>query len=186
MKKPPAVNAGSMADIAFLLLVFFMVTMTIESETGLIRKLPPDEEFTGQIKERNVLNVFVNDRDEIMTDSRLVNVDELQDIAKHFILNPNNESELPEKEEKDIPLIGKTKVSKQVISLQCGSKTSYERYVDVQDALAAAYESARDELAQRTFNLSYNELIEQKAVERIDAIRAVYPMRISEAEPIEL
>ncbi|MBZ4676746.1 MAG: biopolymer transporter ExbD [Anaerophaga sp.] len=179
----PEVNAGSMADIAFLLLIFFLVTTTMDTDSGLARMLPPpvpaDEPPPPPIKERNVFEVLINAQNRLLVEGEPMDLSQLRDAAKEFIENPLNESNLPEKEEKEIPYFGIVPVSKGVISLQNDRGTQYQMYLSVQNELAAAYNELRDELARRKFGKKFNELDEDKQ----EAIRDIYPQRISEAEP---
>ncbi|MDK2843175.1 MAG: hypothetical protein PWQ17_2682 [Anaerophaga sp.] len=176
-------NAGSMADIAFLLLIFFLVTTTMDTDSGLARMLPPpvpaDEPPPPPIKERNVFEVLINAQNRLLVEGEPMDLSQLRDAAKEFIENPLNESNLPEKEEKEIPYFGIVPVSKGVISLQNDRGTQYQMYLSVQNELAAAYNELRDELARRKFGKKFNELDEDKQ----EAIRDIYPQRISEAEP---
>jgi len=177
-------NAASTADIAFLLLIFFLVTTTMNVDTGLARKLPPmvqgDAPSTdNQIKERNVFVVLINANDQLMVEGKPMDVSKLRVEAKEFIANPSNKENLPEKAMKDIPFFGQMDVSKGIISLQNDRGTSYEMYIKVQNELAAAYNELRNELAQRKFGKKYDDLI----TEQSDAIADIYPQIISEAEP---
>jgi len=183
---PPEINAGSMADIAFLLLVFFLVTTTMDTDLGLARLLPPpilEDVETPPIKERNVFVVLVNANDQLLVEGDLMEIDELREAAKEFIANPANEENLPEKKEKDVPFFGKMMVSKQVISLQNDNGTSYDMYIQVQNELAAAYNELRNEIAMDQFGVSYDALVEAGDKAKVKAVREVYPQRISEAEP---
>ncbi len=183
---PPEINAGSMADIAFLLLVFFLVTTTMDTDFGLARLLPPpieEEVETPPIKERNVFEVLVNSNDQLLVEGDLMQIEELREATKEFIANPGNAENLPEKKEKDIQFFGKTMVSKQVISLQNDNGTSYNMYIQVQNELAAAYNELRNEIAMEQFGVSYDALLEAGDKDKVKAIRNVYPQRISEAEP---
>tara|TARA_R110002050_G_scaffold11122_2_gene37828 strand:- start:29200 stop:29784 length:585 start_codon:yes stop_codon:yes gene_type:complete len=183
----PEINAGSMADIAFLLLVFFLVTTTMDSDLGMMRKLPPtlppDMPKPPPIKDRNVFVVLANANDQLLVEGELMDVTELKEAAKEFIANPMNKETLPEKKQVDIPLLGNTMVSKQVISLQNDNGTSYKLYIQVQNELAAAYNELRDELSMEEFQVTYTELVESGEKAKVKAIRSIYPQRISEAEP---
>lgn len=183
----PEINAGSMADIAFLLLVFFLVTTTMDTDFGLMRKLPPplppDQPIPPPIKQRNVFVVLANQNDQLLVEGRLMDISELREAAKEFIANPANKSDLPEKTPKDIPFFGNYMISKQVISLQNDNGTSYDLYIQVQNELAAAYDELRDELAKEKFGVGFNYLLETGQKEKVDAIKDIYPQRISEAEP---
>lgn len=191
------INAGSMADIAFLLLVFFLVTTTMDSSWGLARKLPPplieEQEKPPPIKDRNVFVVLANANDQLLVEGELMDISNLREAAKEFIANPQKKEDLPEFKEVDIDLFGPTMVSKQVISLQNDNGTSYKLYIQVQNELEAAYNELRDELAMEKFGVKYSVLEElaksdlpsdaEPAKARVKAIRKVYPQRISEAEP---
>jgi len=183
----PEINAGSMADIAFLLLVFFLVTTTMDSDFGLMRKLPPpipaDMPEPPPIKQRNVFTVLANANDQLLVEGELMEVSELREAAKEFIANPQNKAELPEKKETEVPFFGTTMVSKQVISLQNDNGTSYDLYIQVQNELAAAYRDLRNELAVEQFGRTFDQLVEEGDKERVKAVRKIYPQRISEAEP---
>jgi biopolymer transport protein ExbD len=192
------INAGSMADIAFLLLVFFLVTTTMDTSWGLARRLPPplleNQPDPPPIKDRNVFVVLANANDQLLVEGDLMEIGELRAAAKEFIANPNRKEDLPEFKPVDIPLLGTMQVSKQVISLQNDRGTSYDLYIQVQNELAAAYTELRNELAQREFGMSYEQIEEmakaeeggEKYKEMVDAIRDVYPQRISEAEPKDI
>ncbi|MFO7999830.1 MAG: biopolymer transporter ExbD [Marinilabilia sp.] len=177
------VNAGSMADIAFLLLIFFLVTTTMDTDSGLARRLPPpvpeDEEEPPPIKDRNVFEVLINADNRLLVEGEPMDIRELRESAKEFIKNPADDPDLPEKEEKEIEYFGEYPVSKGVISLQNDRKTQYQMYLSVQNELQAAYNELRDELAQEKFGEDYDDLDDDK----VEAIRDVYPQKISEAEP---
>ncbi|MDQ3191982.1 MAG: biopolymer transporter ExbD [Bacteroidota bacterium] len=180
------INAGSMADIAFLLLIFFLVTTTMDVDSGLQRMLPPppeEVEDQPEIKKRNVFVVLVNSNDQLFVKGEPGDIKSLRRDAKEFIDNPGRKENLPEKEFKEVPFFGNYAVSKQVISLQNDRGTSYEIYIQVQNELAAAYNELRNELAMSQFGKSYDDLVLLKDEERVSAIRMIYPQRISEAEP---
>lgn len=174
-----------MADIAFLLLIFFLVTTTMDVDTGLMRGLPQlpddeDQEQTDEIHDRNVFVVLINKNDELLVENKPTSVFELRELAKEFIANPENKSNLPEKVEKDLPFFGKTMVTKNaVISLQNDRGTSYGMYIKVQNELIAAKEELRNEISRTQFGIPYSELDE----ERQEAVKDYYPSVLSEAEP---
>ncbi|MDK2979386.1 MAG: hypothetical protein PWP52_2100 [Bacteroidales bacterium] len=177
-------NAASMADIAFLLLIFFLVATTMDIDTGLSRKLPPmpdpnAQQDNKQIKERNVFVVLINAQDQLMVEGKPLDIRRLRDEAKEFIANPNNLSNLPEKELREVPYFGEYMVPKGIISLQNDRGTSYGMYIKVQNELAAAYNELRDELAMSKFGKRYEHLISEQQ----DAVKDIYPQIISEAEP---
>ena len=181
----PEINSSSTADIAFLLLIFFLITTSMDTDRGLARRLPPPPENKEQlddivVKERNVLQVRINANDQLMVGSDYLTVEELRDRAKEFIANPYNEANLPEKHEKEIPHFGKVMITDMhVISLQNDRGTSYQAYIDVQNELVAAYNELRNELAQEKWQKNYSEL----TLDQQEAVREYYPQKISEAEP---
>jgi len=185
------INAGSMADIAFLLLIFFLVTTTMDTDTGLIRKLPPvlDEvELPPPIKERNIFEILVNANDQLLVEGEYIQVTELRAKAKEFIKSDPSNPNMPEFKETDIPRLGLVAVSKQIISLQNDNGTSYEMYIKVQNELVAAYNELRNDFAQQKFQKTYTELVKESGAsdankEKLKAVKKFYPQRISEAEP---
>lgn len=195
-RKLEEINAGSMADIAFLLLVFFLVTTTMDTSWGLARRLPPpilpNQPPPPEIKDRNVFVVLANANDQLLVEGQIMDIRDLREAAKEFIANPQRKENLPEFKEEEVDLLGRMPVSKQVISLQNDNGTSYDLYIQVQNELEAAYNDLRDELSRAKFGVAYDELEEKadpegandvKAQEMIKALRTVYPQRISEAEP---
>ncbi len=185
-KNAPEINAGSMADIAFLLLVFFLVTTTMDSEMGMMRKLP-SMEITAEAKvlQRNVLDIWINSENEIMMEGEKVLISDVTNVAKAFIINQENAINLPEKNSVAIPLFGDVLVSKQVISLQNDKNTSYGVYLQVQNELSRAYNELRDELSIKKFGIDYLALKEQNQLVAYNSIKTIYPQRISEAEPFD-
>ncbi len=185
-RETPEINGGSMADIAFLLLIFFLVTTTMDVDTGIARKLPPmpDEEQQKdedvKIKERNLFIVLINKNDQLLVEGELMEIRNLKEDAKEFIMNENNKENLPVKEEEYIPELGKTLMVPQgVISLQNDRGTSYGKYIAVQNELVAAYNEIREDAAYEYFGKSYEDLTEEQKT----GIKKLYPQRISEAEP---
>lgn len=180
------INASSMADIAFLLLIFFLVTTTMNVDTGLPRILPQMPQDNKKADEqdynvRNVLLVRINRSDKLLVGGKPMDITELKDKAKEFLENPNDDPDLPEKVQKDIPLLGPTMVTAGVISLQNDRATTYSMYLQVQNELVAAYNDLRDRLARSRFGNDYERLPEEQK----KAIQAAIPQRISEAEPVE-
>ena len=181
----PEINSSSTADMAFLLLIFFLITTSMDTDRGLARRLPepPQENQKKEdkdIKERNILQVFVNFNDQLMCGSDYVSVEQLRDKAKEFIANPYNDEKLPEKVAVDVPFFGTQMVTKfHVISLRCDRGTSYKAYIAVQNELVAAYNELRNELSQSKWQKNYADLNEEQQ----EAIRQIYPQVISEAEP---
>jgi biopolymer transport protein ExbD len=182
-KKMPEVPAASLADIAFMLLIFFLVTTTMDVDSGLERRLPQwvEEKQDEQVdvKERNIFVVLVNRNNDLLVENEWTNISELREKAKEFMANPADDVSLPEKEPKEIPFFGEVMVTKGVISLSNDLDTKYGTYIAVQNELVAAINELRDELAKSKFQKSYSDLEKDQQ----DAIRDIYPSRISEAEP---
>ncbi len=186
-RKTQEINAGSMADIAFLLLIFFLVTTTMNVDSGISRTLPPminspQEDDGIKVRERNILAVRVAGNDMILVGGERVGLSQVKDLAKEFALNVTDSENLPEKEEIDIPLIGKYRVSKGVISLKNDRSTTYETYLAVQNELTKAYNEMRSEFSQRQFNKKYEDLTKDE----LKAVHTAMPNKISEAEPVDL
>jgi len=180
------INAGSMADIAFLLLIFFLVTTTMDVDSGITRKLPPiqppeQKDDDTEIKERNVYVVSINMHNQLAVEGELATVTQLCDGVKEFITNPHDNQNLSERKEDatDIAFFGKINLSKGVVSLQNDKGTSYHKYIEVQNELVRAFNELRDELSMKTFGMAYKDLDEEKQ----KAVKKYYPMTISEAEP---
>lgn len=230
---PGEINAGSMADIAFLLLIFFLVTTTMDTDAGILRLLPPivdDIEEADKVKERNVYVVLINDADMLLVEGQPMDIKDLRAGAKEFMTNPTNSEDLPEKVQvtataareqianyrsyvggatdeqskqdfqkglerwedklRTVELIGNYMElpNSAVISLQTGSKTSYDMYVKVQNELEAGIRELRDELSKEKFGRQFSELDDKNDDDKelIKAVRLVFPQRISEAEPVEV
>ena len=185
-KKVPDLNAGSMADISFLLLVFFLVTTTMDTDTGITRRLPPpieNPEMDVKVKERNIMNVMINKYDKLLVNGKPGDVATLKDLTKEFITPRPNDEKAPEVETKDIELLGNVMLSKGVVSLKNDRGTSYAIYISVQNELAKAFNEMKDEMSLKYFNQHYADLTDK---DKIDAINKAVPVRISEAEPEEI
>lgn len=180
----PEINAASMADIAFILLIFFLVSTTLDTDKGIFRRLPPFQKEPPKIdvKERNVLMVHVNRENKIMVQGKIVDIKNVRAIAKEFIANPYDREDLPEKKPMEVEYFGTVMVTKDhVISLQNDRGTSYATYIAVQNELTAAYNELKNELAQKKFGIKYDDMKEDDP--RRKAIEKIYPLKISEAEP---
>ena len=174
------INAGSMADIAFLLLIFFLVSTTMELDKGLMRRLPPEGNDPGMIKKRNILTVLVNRENNILVKNENIDIINLRSKAKEFIKNSNDDIDLPLREYVEVEFFGKVLVTKKhIISLQTDRGTSYETYIAVQNELVAAYNELRNELAQEKWSVKFEDL----PVDKRKAVEKIYPLKISEAEP---
>lgn len=183
-----------MADIAFLLLIFFLVSTTMDTDKGIIRILPPipDEETKQEevkVKERNIFVVLVNRNNQLLVEGEPLDIKDLRKKAKEFIVNPYDDPDLPAKEWIDVPFFGQVQVTKKhVISLQNDRGTSYEMYIAVQNEITAAYNELRDELSMRKFGVKFADLPkdENGNSPEQEAIKEIYPMNISEAEPYKI
>jgi biopolymer transport protein ExbD len=200
-RSAPEVNAGSMADIAFLLLIFFLVTTTIETDSGINRKLPPMDEIIDPpiIKERNIFTVVVNKNNQILVEEKPM---DLRDIRKEAIAFLDNGGGLGD-EACDYCQGNKDRSSsdnpeKAIISLKNDRETDYKVYISVQNELVAAYNELRDREFTRLYpseNMSYVEAdkkysdprsdktVKENLKEKLSVIKTLYPMKLSEAEP---
>ena len=196
----PEVNAGSMADIAFLLLIFFLVTTTIETDSGINRKLPPTDEVVDPpiIKERNIFTVVVNKNNQLLVEEKPLDLANLRQAAIEFLDNRGGQGEEAcdycegpkDPSSSDNP-------EKAIISLKNDRETSYKVYISVQNELVAAYNDLRDrEFAKLNplIGLSFVEANKRYADPRyvtererlkplLDEVKARYPQKLSEAEP---
>ena len=174
-----------MADISFLLLCFFLMTSSINTDQGIARRLPPPlppDTEKPEVRERNIFVVKINSKDRILFNGQVGDVKALRDRAKEFLGNPSNDPTLPEKEPIQIDGLGLYDVSKGVISLQNDRGTSYDMYIQVQNELAAAINELRDELSTSKFGKHYTDINETQR----SAIDEAIPMAISEAEPTKV
>lgn len=200
-RSTPEINAGSMADIAFLLLIFFLVATTMEVDGGIARKLPQktppiEEEDRVKLKERNVLQIAINRNDRILVEgSQLVKIEDIKDIAMEFVDNGGGVGN------KDVGRCDYCKGNKDpkssdhpnkaVISLKSDRGTSYGAFIAVHDALGQAYTELRNRVALERYGKSFNALVKQKKSdksnkkldEKIKTIKELYPEIISEVEP---
>lgn len=184
-RKVPGINGSSSADIAFMLLLFFLLTTSMDTDQGLPRRLPPppekDKMEEQKVNKRNTLTVMVSSDNRIMCGGEEVNLAMLRAKTREFIENPNNSELLPEKEPEDIPFFGTQMITKKhIISLQCDRGTKYQTYIDVQNELAAAYNELRDEVSKKQFGKRFNDLDNE---DQRQAVMKYYPQKISEAEP---
>lgn len=185
-RKTPGINGSSSADIAFMLLIFFLITTSMDTDKGLARRLPPpvpkDQKKNEEmdIKKRNILVVLINSNNQILCNNEFIDIKQLREKVRNFIENPYNDEHMPEKTEVDVPFFGKQMVTKNhVISLQNDRGTEYQAYIDVQNELAAAYNELRDEVSRKKFGKTFADLDEDQQ----KAVQMIYPQKISEAEP---
>ena len=183
-RKTPEINSSSQADIAFLLLCFFLMTTSMDVDYGITRRLPPPvqaEQEDTKVKERNVMNVMVNKSDKLSVNGRPCDISMLKDLAKDFMTPKPGDETAPEVETKTFDLVGDVLMSKGVISLQNDRGTSYAMYISVQNELARAFNEMKEELAQKTWHKSLDQLSEDQT----KALNEAVPVRVSEAEPVE-
>lgn len=186
-KKTPAINSSSTADIAFLLLCYFLMTTTMGSQTGLSRRLPPmpaenQKTEDQKVNRRNIIVVRINSADRIFAGTDVIDVSQVKDKIKNFLTNPLNDPSLPEKEVKEIEGIGPYAVSKGVISLQNDRGTSYRAYIAVQNELMKAINELRDDFSMSHYGRKYASLEEDQQ----KIVREAIPGNISEAEPKDI
>ncbi|WP_347923048.1 biopolymer transporter ExbD [Pontimicrobium sp. SW4] len=203
-RSAPEVNAGSMADIAFLLLIFFLVTTTMEKDSGISRKLPPMEESEEDvvIRQRNIFTVLLNRNDQLMVEDEVMELKDLRDAAVEFLDNGGGENANGEKcdyckgkrdtNSSDHP-------DKAIISLKNDRETSYKAYISVQNELVGAYNVLRNRRAleigpQKGFrDMNFAEMQKnlkdvnwpgnkKKLEEVIDQIKKEYPQKLSEVQ----
>jgi len=197
----PEVNAGSMADIAFLLLIFFLVTTTIETDSGLNRKLPPMEDQVDPpiIRQKNIFTVVVNKNDQLLVEEELTEIKDLRSLAVAFLDNGGGVGDEAcdycqgERDESssDNP-------DKAIISLKNNRETSYKVYIAIQNELVAAYNDLRNREFLRLYpSVGLNFVDAQKKYDdprtsvdlsdqlkpKLDVVKAMYPQKLSEAEP---
>ena len=191
-RKVQEINAGSMADISFLLLIFFLVATTMNTDTGLMRMLPPmppenQQQEEIKVKERNLFLVLISGSGNIMAGpsgkQEIIDLHQLKNRTKEFILNPMDDENLPEKVDREIDMADGSKwtypVSEGVVSLQTTRDTGYQAYIMVQNELTRAFNEVRDDVAQRKFGAKFSELNEDQR----NAVSKAVPLKISEAEP---
>ena len=186
-KKVPGINGSSTADISFILLLFFLLTTSMGSDTGLARQLPPavppdQQDISIDVNRRNMLRVMVNNRGQILANNEELSLEGLRAKVKEFILNENDREDLPERTLETFPIVGAQMVTrKHVISLTNNVDTRYEDYIAVQNELTRAYLELRDEQSLRLFGMPYDKLDTSRQEVLID----MYPQKISEANPKE-
>ena len=177
-------NTSSTADIAFLLLCYFLMTTTMGSQLGLSRRLPPMPDQNQKVEDqkvnrRNIIVVKINSSDRILAGSDPIDISQLKDKVKEFLSNPAGREDLPERVPTEIEGYGTYPVSKGVISLQNDRGTSYRAYIEVQNELVKAVNELRDDFARSAFGKVYLACTEEQQ----DIIKKAVPQNISEAEP---
>jgi biopolymer transport protein ExbD len=179
-KSAPEVNAGSMADIAFLLLMFFLVTSAIPKDKGFNRKLPgecpPNVDCSNEISDRNILRIVINNNDEIMVNNKIVSVSDLKDITKKFVDNNGDGTCSYCLGEKSASASDNPK--KAVLSLQTEKQSSYNQFIAVQNELTKAYYELRNDYGNKILNKPSDGLSESD----ITKLKEAYPFVLSETE----
>lgn len=173
-----------MADIAFLLLIFWLTTTSMDADKGLQRRLPPmpdesQKQEDVKVNRRNIIQVKINSNDRILAAGEPMDVTQVKDKIITFVTNPADSELLPEKEMTDIPGFGQYPVSKGVVSLQNDRGTSYDAYLRVQNEIVKAFNEIRDNFAMQHYGKKYSLLDEDKQ----EIVRKAIPQSISEAEP---
>lgn len=187
-RKTPGINGSSSADIAFMLLIFFLITTSMDTDKGLQRRLPPLPNNKQQdappvdINERNIMRLLVNRYDEVVISRGSsfvpVKLDKLKEEVVDFVFNPNNDPNKTDKEVRDVPGLGNVSVvtTGYAISLKLEIETSYQMYIAVQNELIAAYKEVWDLASRKLLNKSFEDLQPTQQ----EAIKSAYPMNISE------
>ncbi len=194
-RKLPEINASQMADISFLLLIFWLCSTTMSTDQGLSRRLPPPlppnmEKPDVEVNERNIFIVLINSQNQLLVQGEPMDVRQLREEAKAFILNVENDIHKPELFEVTADVLDKNgnvertlktiTTKNHVISLQNDRGTTYDKYIEVQNELVAAYNEVRDEYSRKEFGgLTFNELTSEQQ----EAVQTLFPQKISEAEP---
>lgn len=195
----PEVSAGSMADIAFLLLIFFLVTTTIETDAGLDRMLPPIEppDTDVVIKQKNIFQVNINKNGQLLADEELIDLKNLRAKAMAFLDNGGAPSGSPdycsfckgqrEASSSDNP-------SKAIISLKNDRETKYGTYITVQNELVGAYNDLRNRESQRLYKRDFTDMegeflnpetpqyIRDELKDKVLKVKELFPQKLSEAE----
>lgn len=187
-KKTPGINSSSTADIAFLLLCYFLMSSSMGSQSGLSRRLPPmpaeNQQLTDQkVNRRNIIVVRINSSDRLFAGSEPIDISMLKDRIKIFLTNPNNDPDLPERKMTAIEGLGEEyPVSQGVISLQNDRGTSYQAYIAVQNELVKAINELRDEFSLARYGKVFTALDEDTQ----EIVKDAIPQNISEAEPVDV
>lgn len=193
-KGAPEVNAGSMADIAFLLLIFFLVTTTIETDAGLDRMLPPMEppEEDVVIRQKNIFTVNINKNGQLLVEDELMPLNNLRAAAVAFLENGADGSCDYCQGSKDPA--SSDNPSKAIISLKNDRETKYSTYITVQNELVGAYNDLRNRAAQRIFQRDFTDMeseylnpetpssVRDELKDKVKRIQDMFPQKLSEAE----
>ncbi|WP_437397341.1 ExbD/TolR family protein [Flagellimonas lutimaris] len=193
-KGAPEVNAGSMADIAFLLLIFFLVTTTIETDAGLDRMLPPIEppENPPVIRQKNIFTVNINRNGQLLVEDNLMKMEDLRGAATAFLENGADGSCDYCKGKKDPA--SSDNPTKAIISLKNDRETKYSTYITVQNELVGAYNDLRNREAQRLYGRDFTKMeaeylnpetpsnVRDDLKDKVKRVQDMFPQKLSEAE----
>jgi len=161
-----------MADIAFLLLVFFLITTTIENDVGIQTELPAWEQPVDiQIEERNLLKIFINGNNELMVNNKVMDLNEIQNFTYQFVGNAQNNVQWA------------SSPKEAVVSIKLDEESSYKTFIHVYDGLKIAYHQLRDEAAMEAYNLAFDDVTNP---ENRAFIADLIPIQISEELPFEM
>ena len=182
----PEINATSTADMAFMLLVFFLLATSMGVKKSIRRELPPSTDSVRveplRVKERDLLVLRLDGEGRLFAGPEEIPLTDVKERVKHFIANPDNEESLPEKHLREVPLLGTVEVTDtHVIALRYDPHTDYQTYFEVQNLLLEAYRELRDAEAEKRFHCTFD----RASSEQQEAIRACYPQRISETMTAE-
>ena len=180
----PEIPSASIADIAFLLIIFFIVSTTMDVDTGIYRLLPQwvDNVEAPKINKRNTFVVLINKNNDLAINGEFAQVSDIKDRLKEFILNPKDNPILSEKKEEAIEGIGLFMRSQGIVSLQNDRGTDYGAYMSVQNELVRGINELREDFAMQRFGMKMNKLSEAQQ----EAVKKAFPTAISEAEPLEI
>lgn len=175
------INAGSMADIAFLLLIFFLVTTTFPEDVqgieGVLPKpCPKGVDCNTELNERNIFSIRLNKNNELMANNELITVDELRASIKAFVDNNGDQSCTYCHGAKDATSSDNPKMA--VITIHTDREASYDNYIEVQNELVGAYYDLRKALSMVKFQKDVAYLTEEEVLE----LQEAYPFRITEAD----
>lgn len=182
----PEINATSTADMAFMLLVFFLLATSMGVKKSIRRELPPSTDSVRveplRVKERDLLVLRLDGEGRLFAGPEEIPLTDVKERVKHFIANPDNEESLPEKHSREVPLLGTVEVTDaHVIALRYDPHTDYRTYFEVQNLLLEAYRELRDAEAEKRFHCTFD----RASSEQQEDIRACYPQRISETMTAE-
>lgn len=183
----PAINSSASADIAFLLLIFFLLTSSLDTTKGMFRKLPPSNQDNAHkekidILKRNILYVSIDEQNKIRCNDELTTINDLKPKLKNFISNPDNDNNLPEKTEMEFQGLGVVPVTiDHVIALEIDRNSDYQTYISVQNELATVYNELRDEFTKQYFHSDFK----KSTPEQKEMARQAFPMKIAELEALK-